>query len=183
MDSNTAAERLRRATPLRDLLAISPSLARLTREASHLHVVEQALRAQMRTLAGVPFHLAAADAEGVVLVTDSAEWAMRLKLCSTQIQSAYSALISASASARGRSGRPAVRIVTRPGNAKTPRASRRAPAHQNPPSAEARAALAALARDLASIAEGVSTESVAEVGARRRLSAALARLAGTDSGT
>lgn len=181
MDSNTAAERLRRATPLRDLLAISPSLARLTREASHLHVVEQALRAQMRTLAGVPFHLAAADAEGVVLVTDSAEWAMRLKLCSTQIQSAYSALISASA--RGRSGRPAVRIVTRPGNAKTPRASRRAPAHQNPPSAEARAALAALARDLASIAEGVSTESVAEVGARRRLSAALARLAGTDSGT
>lgn len=176
MAFNSASIRRRQATPLRDMLASDSTLSRLAREAGHLAIVERTLRRQMRPLAGIPFHVAVADSQRLTLVTNSPEWAMRLKLCTAQLRDVYGALLP-STEATGARSRPAVRVVTRPESS----GILPGPTHQKrtvtPLGSEARKGLAALAERLASDAGATAAESVAEANARMRLCTALARLA------
>ena len=87
------AARRRRASAIQAVLAETPALARLTREAGHLAVVETTLRTAVRSVRGIPFSVAQADHEGLTLVTDSPEWALRLKLLSEPLSAAYCELL------------------------------------------------------------------------------------------
>lgn len=198
-----AAVRRRRASAIQTVLAETPALARLTREAGHLAVVETTLRTAVRSVRGIPFSVAQADHAHLTLVTDSPEWALRLKLLSEPLSAAYCNLlpggprpdaVPALASEYGArpsqhgapsdgcaARKPRLKITVRPpkgalGAARSPAAH--AQARPNPISPKAGAGLSALAASLASIPGLPPAESVAEQLARQRLAAAVSRLAG-----
>lgn len=202
------AARRRRASAIQAVLAETPALARLTREAGHLAVVETTLRTAVRSVRGIPFSVAQADHEGLTLVTDSPEWALRLKLLSEPLSAAYCELLpgeplrglqapgdapkarrqsatepprASPPSGRRPTRKPRLKVNVRPVRGSL--AAARSPAvnaqaRPNPITTRAAADLSALAASLASIPGNAPAESVAEQSARQRLAAAVSRLAG-----